>query len=234
MLRLLSRLSARDWAIVCGGLALVVGLEMAKPLEETAATDPGVASPATVEAAADRDADDAAGEPRLPEPVLHPREQRRTVRDVARLTPETRAAMDAALEGAPYFAAFAAGAVGRVQGYANPEAARAAALAECAQHGPDCAIVAEVLPAGDIAPGPDSLNWLQGEAWRSSLRAHGSRAFARSVDGAWAAATGPTGAAAAAIAVRLCEDSRSPPPHLPPMPCEALGIWQDGVLQPRR
>ncbi|QYK41515.1 MAG: hypothetical protein KF887_19500 [Paracoccaceae bacterium] len=219
MLRLLSRLSPRDWLIVIGGLALVAGIEMAKPLATPAEPDPVVA---------------AAPAPPGP-PVLMPEATRRIVRDIARLRPEESVEMDKAMTDAPYFAAHAVGdegAYGWSRGFGTRAAARAAALAICGKHGTNCTVVAEVLPLGDRVDSPEALSFDQAEGYRRVQGLLGPRAFARSVDGAWGAAVGETADAAAAQALRLCDEGRNMDGALPSMPCEAVAVWDDGLLPP--
>lgn len=218
MRALLSRLAPRDWLIVIGGLAVVAGIEMAKPVADRAAPPP---APEAV---------------RTPgPPAVYPQASRRIVRDIAGMRPEDRTQMDASLADAPYFAAHAVGdegAYGWSRGFATQGAARAAAVATCARFGTGCKVVAEVLPQG-VEFGPDnSLSWEQSQAFLSMAKGLGPRAFARSLDGTWGTGTGATGQEAAAVAVTNCEAAREVQPDLAPMPCEAIAVWSASLLPP--
>ncbi|MFN3971562.1 MAG: hypothetical protein ACK4L4_09330 [Gemmobacter sp.] len=225
MRALLSRLSARDWLIVIAGLAVVLGIEMAKPLAPAAA----VPDPEPLQVAA----------PSGP-PVFYPEAARRLVRDVAGLSARQRGKLDEAMAEAPYFTAFAAGpegAYGWARGYSTRSAARVAALTACSRGGAACRLVAEVVPqampeAGSAA-GENSLSFDQAEAFRRIERALGPRTFVRSLDGAWATGRAATVDAAVADAVLRCEGVRKVHDDLPPMPCEAIAVWENDLLPPR-
>lgn len=218
MRALWSRMAPRDWLIVIGGLAVVAGIEMAKPV----APPPEPAAPVPIL--------------RVPgPPAMYPEPSRRVVRDIAGMRAEDRAQMDQAMADAPYFAAHAVGedgAYGWSRGFATQGAARAAALETCAHYGKGCKVVAEVLPQG-VEFGPDnSLSWDQSQAFLRMAKGLGPRAFARSIDGTWGTGTGETGQAAAALAAANCESAREVQPDLAPMPCEVIAVWNDGLLPP--
>lgn len=211
-----SRLAPRDWLIVIGGLAVVAGIEMAKPAAELAPpTGPTLRETGP--------------------PALYPEPTRRVVRDVAGIMPEDRAQMDESLTDAPYFSAHAigeGGAYGWSRGFATQDAARRAALSVCARHGKGCRVVGEVLPRG-VELGPDnSLSWDQSQAFLRMAKGLGPRAFARSLDGTWGIGTGTTGQDAATLAIANCESARQVQQDLAPMPCEAIAVWSDGLLPP--
>jgi hypothetical protein len=218
MRTLLSRLAPRDWLIVIGGLALVAGIEMAKPAaDRTAPPAPSVA------------------EPTRGPPTLYGEGSRRVVRDIAGMHPEDRAQMDTSLADATYFGAHAVGdggAYGWSRGFSTQNAAQAAAVATCARYGTGCKVVAEVLPQGADTFPDTSLSWDQTQAYRRTAQGLGVRAFARSLDGTWGIGTGATEPEAAEIAVLNCEGARNVQSDLAPMPCEAIGIWTGNLPPP--
>lgn len=222
MRALLSRLAPRDWLIVIGGLAVVAGIEMAKPIagsDAGAGMGPGEAAPAR-----------AAGPP-----VLYPEAGRRLVHDIAGIDAAQRKAMDETFADAFYFAAFAAGqneAYGWVRGFSTQVAARTAAMAACADVSPGCRIVAEVVPAAMTVPSENSLTFDQAQAYRRAEAGIGPRAFARSLDGSWAIARNLAAEAVGPDALTRCEAAREIHAFLPPTPCEVIAVWGDDLLPP--
>jgi hypothetical protein len=119
-------------------------------------------------------------------------------------------------------------------GYATADAARAAALAYCAQYDDGCRVVADLWPQGLTDPPPDSLSFVQAESLRQTAAQTGPRAFARALDGSFGSARGLTWQEARSIAIARCNAGREDrPPFLPPAPCDALAVWDaQGVVPP--
>lgn len=206
MLGLLIRhLTLRDWAIVVAGLGIVAGIEVFGP------------APPVLPAM-------------FPEPSLLLREAG------ARLSPEAAQALDDTMTGRAYFGAFALGGQGGygwAVGFATAAAAEAAALAYCAQNDSGCAVVARLWPQGMTRPPRDSLSHAQTRAFADIGGQIGPRAFARSLDGSFGTARGLTPQDAQDAALADCEDGRTPPAFLPPMPCAVLAVWTEDLLPPR-
>lgn len=208
MLRALLRIMTwRDWAVVAAGLAVVVGIEHARPPAPPAvlAPPPG-AAPAVFDQPADLRIDPAF--------ILPP--------EVAQLLHDT-------MDGQSYFGAFALGGQGGygwTVGYGSAQAARATALASCAQHDDGCRVVADLWPQGLTDPPADSLSFVQAESYRQTRAQTGPRAFARALDGAYGSARGLTWQEARSVAIARCNAGREGrPPFLPPTPCEVLAVW---------
>lgn len=202
--RLRRAMKPRDWAVVLAGLALVAGIEVFRP-----------------------------SLPALPE--MFPEPSRLLLDSGEVLAPEEARAMDEALAGRAYFGAFALGGQGGygwAVGFATADAARAAALAYCAQYGPDCRVVAEIWPRDITLPPRDSLSFAQSRAFAEIAAQIGPRAFARALDGSYGTARGATPEQARAAALTACEAGRDLPAFVPPTPCAVIALWTEDLLPP--
>lgn len=206
MLRLLlTSLTPKDWAIVLGGLGIVVGIELFRPAPVTL--------PQMFAESATLHRDDSA--------ALTPE--------------ESQALDDALTGRAYFgaFALGEQSGYGWAVGFATAAAAEAAALAYCAQNDSGCAVVARILPEGVTRPPRDSLSYAQRQALAEVSRQLGPRAFARSLDGSFGIARGLTLQEAQEVAFVRCNVGRDIPPFLPPMPCQVIAAWTEDLLPPR-
>lgn len=236
--------------LVIGGLAVVIGLQMAKrselpapreaqaalPAEERPGPEPSALPPTPEGLREDayhmRPAAPATSVVR-PDPghaVVFFGVATRIVEHEAILDDDLRATFDERMQGAHYFGAFAFadnGAHGWATGYGTRGAARAAALAHCGQYSQECRVVGELLPADLSGEAPEnSGSFSQSQAYMSVRAGSGPRALAFSVDGAWAYAAGGSQPEAVATVLRNCEEGRANRAKvLPPMPCKVVATW---------
>jgi len=247
MKQLLRHMSKRDWMLVIGGLAVVLGLQMAKRSELPAPAEPqaGLAAsdPAELPPTPDGLREDAYHMRPAPDApatsVVRPDPGHslvffgvasRIVEHEPMVDEDLRATFEERMQGAHYFGAFAFadnGAHGWATGYGTRAAAGAAALAHCGQHAEVCRIMGEILPADLTGEEPEnSASFSQSQAYMSARAGSGPRALAFSVDGAWAYASGESQPEAVATVLRNCEETRANRAKvLPPMPCRIVATW---------
>jgi hypothetical protein len=252
MKRVFSSLSGRDWLVVIAGLAVIAGMQMASfSLDRLAAKQPvaqrdekadpdNMPPPPPEEPLAE-----APKPPPIPafdRPTLFPEAaELRYWRDPAfphhpRVPPmgdEARRVLTTQFTKRAYFGAFALSAnavsYGWSEGSATVAAAEAVALAHCHQHGPDCRVIAHMLPAGlEGDPPRSSLSFQQAKGFLRAEAQRGPRAYARSLNGAWAYSKGSTGEKAVDSAFRSCsKHNGKQQAFLPQMPCEVIAFWPD-------
>ena len=250
MKRVFSSLAGREWLVVIAGLSVIIGMQMATfSLDHLAASDP-LAQPLQK---ADRDRRPSPEEPLVtaPQPAPPPVFDRPTLfsaaaelrywRDPAfphqpRVPPmgdEARRVLTSQFGKQSYFGAFAlssnAAGYGWSEGRSTLAAAEAAALAHCHRHGPTCRVIAHMLPADLDGDAPaNSLNYGQAKGFLKLEARRGPRAFARSLNGAWASATARTAEEAVEAAFQSCsKEITNQPDFLPEMPCEVIAFWPE-------
>lgn len=248
MKRVFSSLAGRDWLVVIAGVSVIIGMQMATfSLDHLAANDP-MAQPAQ-KADRDRRSSPPPEEPLVESPppvfdrptLFSEASELRYLRDPAlphqaRLPPmgdEARRVLTSQFGKQTYFGAFAlssnAAGYGWSEGRSTLAAAEAAALAHCHQHGPACRVIAHMLPADLDGEAPaNSLSYPQAKGFLKLEARRGPRAFARSLNGAWASATKRTAEEAVEAAFQSCSNEiTNQPDFLPEMPCEVIAFWPE-------
>lgn len=230
MFNALRKLEAADWVVVATGLAVVIALEF---LPETA--------PALPDLTEEQPVAPAIPPAKISSPVLFPRgTEMRYAREPGvphvpkppPMTEKAREVLRTVFRKQVYYGAFALSAnaadFGWTGGFANLAAAEYAALALCSQNGPDCKVIAHVLPSKqDGQPVGTTLSYGQGQAWRRISEAKGPRAFAFAADGAWAAVRNSDANQAATTALADCEERRTELKPVTQTPCRVLSLWPE-------